>query len=81
MSEQEARLLQCFSSVFPGLSTEEIRGMAADLGGGWDSLATVTLASVIQEEFNVEIDPDLLPELKSFEAFHAYISRVSPAGA
>lgn len=37
----------------------------------WDSLSSVTLAAVIEEEFGVSIDPENLAELNSFEAFHA----------
>jgi len=73
MSEQENRLLQCFSSVFPGLSEDQIRQTSAESNGEWDSLSTVTLAAVIQEEFNLEIDPEILPRLDSFEAFRKYV--------
>jgi len=79
MSEQENRLLQCFASVFPGLSIEEIRGVGAQSEGLWDSLSAVTLAAVVQEEFNVEIEPEILPQLDSFDAFHNYLCRMNPA--
>ena len=36
----------------------------------WDSLSSVTLAAVIEEEFGVSIDPDELAQLNSFAAFH-----------
>ena len=80
MSEQENRLLNCFASVFPGLSYEDIRNSNAESIGAWDSLSSVTLAAVIQEEFNVEIDPEVLPHLDSFEAFRAYVQQEKPAG-
>jgi acyl carrier protein len=75
MSEVESRLLDCFSSVFPGLTNDEIREVSTASQGAWDSLATVTLAALIQEQFNLEIDPEVLPDLNSFEAFRNYISR------
>jgi acyl carrier protein len=75
MSEQDGRLMRCFASVFPGLTPEEIRSTSAE-SGSWDSLATVTLAAVIQEEFNVDIDPVVLPSLDSFERFQAYLRRL-----
>ena len=37
----------------------------------WDSLSSVTLAAVIEEEFGLSVDPDELAQLNSFEAFHA----------
>jgi acyl carrier protein len=63
--------------VFPALSAEEIQTATAD-SGVWDSLAGVTLATVVQEEFGVEIDPSDLAELDSFEAFRTYLQRVVP---
>jgi len=80
MSENENRLIRCFSSIFPDLTSEEIRVARADTTGSWDSLTAVTLAAVIQEEFSMEIDPQTLPELDSFETFMAYILRVNPVG-
>ena len=80
MSEQENRLLNCFASVFPGLSYEDIRNSNAESIGAWDSLSSVTLAAVIQEEFNLEIDPEVLPQLDSFEAFRAYLQQEAPPG-
>ena len=80
MSDHEDRLIRCFASVFPALSIDEIRGSSAQSEGIWDSLSSVTLAAVIQEEFNFEIDPEILPELNSFEAFRSYLTRIIPAG-
>jgi acyl carrier protein len=73
MLDQEERLLRCFSSVFPALTQEEIENATAEAVGVWDSLSTVTLAAVIQEEFNLEIDPDALSNLNSYEAFRNYL--------
>ncbi|MGA9587841.1 MAG: acyl carrier protein [Terracidiphilus sp.] len=73
MSELENRLTICFASVFPALTEEEIRSASAESIGVWDSLSSVTLAAVIQEEFNLEIDPEVLPNLDSFQAFRAYL--------
>jgi acyl carrier protein len=77
--ERDHRLIRCFASVFPTLSKEEIRSANAE-DGVWDSLATVTLVAVIEEEFNVQIDPAALPALDSFAAFHTYLTRAGAAG-
>jgi acyl carrier protein len=74
MRDQDERLIRCFASVFPALSQEEIENASSDSIGMWDSLSTVTLAAVIQEEFDVEIEPDALPDLDSFRAFHDYLN-------
>jgi acyl carrier protein len=73
MHNRDERLICCFSSVFPGLTEEEIENASSDSVGLWDSLASVTLIAVIQEEFNVEVDPDALPNLNSFRTFRDYL--------
>ncbi len=77
MHDQEQHLIRCFASIFPGLTEEEIQNASIDSVGVWDSLSTVTLAAVIQEEFSVEIDPEILPQLDSFRAFHDYLFQSS----
>jgi acyl carrier protein len=75
MSERENRLIRCFASVFPGLTAEELRTVGIESSSGvWDSLSTVTLAAVVEEEFDLEIDEAVLPELDSFPAFLRYLS-------
>jgi acyl carrier protein len=81
MLDQDERLLRCFSSVFPALTKEEIESATAESVGVWDSLSTVTLAAVIQEEFNVEIDPDALPNLDSYLAFRDYLFSTNSSGS
>ncbi len=76
MSEDLGRLMRCFMSVFPGLTPDEIRTINSESSGAWDSLAGVTLASVVQEEFDVEIEASQLLELDSYEAFRRYLSCV-----
>jgi acyl carrier protein len=80
MFETETRLQKCFASVFPGLTLEEIRGTGADSVGIWDSLSTVTLVAVVQEEFGIEIDPGVLAQLNSFDAFRDYLCQLSQPG-
>ena len=80
MSDADGRLVRCFAAVFPTIAPEEIPGISIESAGVWDSLATVTLAAVIQDEFNIEIDPSDLQDLTSFEAFRDYIRRLSLGG-
>lgn len=75
MPDLESRLIKCFSSVFPALTPEEIQVANAQSLAAWDSLAAVTLAAVVQQEFNVQIDLLDLPELDSFAAFQTYLRR------
>jgi len=80
MCEQENRLVRCFASVFPWLRPEEIRNISAKSAESWDSLSAVTLSAVVQEEFGLDIDPEILPELDSFEAFRTYLGQLDPGG-
>jgi acyl carrier protein len=80
MSELESRLHRCFLSVFPALMPEEIKAASVLSLAEWDSLVSVTLAVVVQEEFGVEIDLLDLPELDSYEAFEAYLRRLTGRG-
>lgn len=79
MPDQEKLLIRCFASVFPLLTVEEIQNASIDSVGIWDSLSTVTLAAVIQEELNLEIDPKILPCLDSFRAFRDYLFALKSA--
>ena len=40
----------------------------------WDSLAMVMLQSYIDEKYNIQIDPDSLPELKTIGCLDDYIN-------
>jgi acyl carrier protein len=80
MSELENRLIKCFSSVFPALVPEQVKTANAQSLAAWDSLATVTLVAVVQQEFSVQIDLLDFPDLDSFEAFKTYLFRLTPSG-
>ena len=73
MPDTRARLVKCFSAVFPELSEAEI-ALASPLSvGAWDSLGSVTLLSVLEEEFEVQIDPEALEQLVSFDLILDYL--------
>lgn len=67
MSNFDTRLLRCFSPVFPELTEAEIPRASMASVGSWDSLATINLVTVIEEEFGIQIEPEELGELASFE--------------
>ena len=68
MDSTTARLVKCFTTVFPDLNEEQtLQASAAGLEQ-WDSLATVNLLALIEEEFGVSIDLDEL-EAPSFKNF------------
>lgn len=67
------RLMRCFRAVFGSLTPEQIRQASADSVEGWDSVATVTLAALVEEEFGVQLEPTELEQLTSFESILAML--------
>ena len=80
MDDLRARLVNCFAAVFPELPTDEIERASPHTVPEWDSLANVTLVSVVEEEFGVQIPLDDLETLESFELVLDYV-RSNAAGA
>jgi acyl carrier protein len=74
MHERQDRLVRCFGSVFPTLPPDRIRDATVDSVSEWDSLASVTLVAVLEQEFGIQIEISDLPELSSFESVQKYLS-------
>jgi acyl carrier protein len=55
------------------LSDEEIRNASIESVPGWHSLASVTLVSLVQEEFGLQVSLTDLPNLVSFAAVQNYV--------
>jgi acyl carrier protein len=73
VAEVGDRLFRCFSSVFPALTQEEIQAAKVASLIDADSLASVTLLAVIDEEFGVQIDLEGLLELEGFQGIERYL--------
>ena len=73
MPDPRSRLAKCFSAVFPDLTEDQVGKASLETVEAWDSLATVTLLSVIEEEFAVQLDPGDLEHLVSFESVLAHL--------
>jgi acyl carrier protein len=90
MAEIESRLVNCFTTAFPELDPREIPSVSMGSLASWDSLAGITLLSLIEEEFSITISPDDAAGLVSFELILDYLQkdylqkdylRVSPEAA
>ena len=73
MADVRARLIECFSAVFPDLSEEEIPLASPAAVAAWDSLACIRLISVIEEAFGISIEPGDQEDLLSFELVLDYL--------
>lgn len=69
----EERLEKCFVIVFPDLSQEEIRRASQASLATWDSVNTLTLLNVVEEEFGTKIDLEAVGELVSFALIVDYL--------
>lgn len=73
MTGLQTRLTNCFAAVFPTVPTPELPAAAIDTLPEWDSLASVTLLTVIEEEFAITLEPEQLERLRSFDEFLRYL--------
>lgn len=74
MSDVTRRLLDCFEIVFPDSDVPITTEIRRDSMERWDSMATVTLVGVIEEEFDITFEAE---ELEAFTSFQAVIDVVS----
>jgi acyl carrier protein len=74
MTGLQTRLTDCFAAVFPTVPTPELPTATIDTLPEWDSLASVTLLTVIEEEFAITIEPEQVEHLRSFDDFLRYLS-------
>ena len=68
MDQVTDRLRDCFKEVFPDLADEQIEAAVREDMSEWDSLATLTLLAVVEEEFGLQLDEDAIAKLTSFSA-------------
>lgn len=75
MNDTRQRLIRCLRAVFPELrSDEEALHARASGVAAWDSLATVTVAAAVEEEFDVQVNPGELEKLDSFERYLGWLN-------
>ena len=80
MDNVRDKLAHCFSLAFPQMDPNRYPGASAENTSEWDSIAQVTLLTLIGEEFGVDIDFEEFEGATSFEALASRLSGIS-AGA
>ena len=73
MDRTRERLLECFSTVFPGQPAAELVNANIDNLPLWDSSSHILLMQVIEEQFGFPVDDDHMGELLSFSAIEKYL--------
>ena len=77
MDDLENRLAACFSAVLPELTAEEIPEASATSVKSWDSVATITLIAVVEEDFGITIDVEDPARFDSFQSILEYLRGVA----
>lgn len=78
MQETAQRLEKCFQAVFPTLAGEQIKHAQVDTVEGWDSVANITLLTVIGEEFGLMLDMDDFEQFTSYKSLLAHLTANEP---
>ena len=76
MTNVEEKLVKCFEMVFPSLSEPEIRQASPSTVKEWDSVAAITLVTVLEEEFETTLDFEVMADLDSFSKIAGHLSAV-----
>ena len=77
LNELELKLTECFSLIFPKLSQPELQYASVTNIEEWDSLASVNIIAIIEEQFEIEIQPDDLETLTSYQQILRYIQEIN----
>jgi acyl carrier protein len=80
VSDARARLAKCFSSVFPELSDQEIASASVETVEAWDSVMTITLLTVIEEELGIQFEPEALEQLISYKSILDHLTQAARPG-
>jgi acyl carrier protein len=76
MDNLEQRLAKVFAIAFPGLPSERIREAFVSGPEGWDSIRAITLLTLIEEEFGIQMDfTEDVEHLTSFSSIAEYLKR------
>jgi acyl carrier protein len=77
MTKVEEKLSYCFSLAFPKLDPSQRATATSENTSGWDSVAQVTLLTLIGEEFGIDIDFEEFEGATSFEALASRIREIT----
>ena len=80
MDDIETRLTQCFQLVFPELAAGGVSKAAPATVSSWDSIATITVVNLIEEEFEVQIGLEDIEQEVSFNTLLNYLQRKAVNG-
>jgi acyl carrier protein len=74
MSASDDRVAECFCTLFPSYSRGDLLSASRESIPEWDSLASVTLLVLLQEEFHLDIDLSELEQFNSVQSVMKYVA-------
>ncbi len=77
MDKIKEKLAHCFSLTFPKMNPSQYASASTENTKEWDSVAQLTLLTVIGEEFGIEIDFTEFEGATSFESLATKISEIT----
>lgn len=77
----QAAVLECFRTVFPFMSDDEIVAARRGAVPEWDSLATLSLITLLEETLEIMLTDDDVEQLNSLEDAQAVVARRHGASA
>ncbi len=72
-SDVQVELVEAFAAVFPDLPREQLPVLNMASCAAWDSLASVTLIAVVEEQFAISFQLEEMEQLVSFELMQSLI--------
>ena len=81
MDPLKEKLISCFLAVMPDLSADDVPQASAGNASNWDSVTTVSLIAVVEEEFGISIESDDLSHFDSFESILGYLKKRAAQGS
>jgi acyl carrier protein len=75
MADLDSRLTAIFRAAFAGMTAEQATKATRDSVEKWDSIAAMTLASLLEEEFGQQFDLDEAAEWTSYAAVRAAVEK------
>ena len=73
MKDTRQRLAKCFALALPNLPREQIGIASIHSVAAWDSLVTINILALVEEEFGIEVPDRDLENFVSFELIADYL--------
>jgi len=79
MNDTRQRLEKCFALALPNVPREQVASASVNSAAGWDSLATINILALVEEEFGIKVPDDDLENFVSFELIADYLQSKTDA--